>query len=345
MGTDMTDGEAEVKMGAAVESNGAMRAARARRAAAGSSLVFAIAIACGPAAPGGEPAPVPGPSAQAEAFADEVVEAFCDGLGSCCTALSRTFDRASCEANARTLIAKRAPVSDDVRFDPAAAEQCLANIRAALPTCSGIEDEPCGRIYVGTLAPGEACDRYDECAPIPGGRTYCLDVCKAARRAAEGESCVRTCRSENECGVLTGEPIPDIMSLTTRGECFAEDGLACVGGVCVRAPGQGAACLDGWLCDRGLDCDNDTCVPLPAVGEPCTSRCASGAYCGSDSALNSVCVPYLALGEPCSHDQVCSSRSCGTHACTQDSCAPACQSPTLGRPHGSAAECAGTVHF
>ncbi|WP_437961307.1 hypothetical protein WME76_17830 [Sorangium sp. So ce119] len=269
------------------------------------------------------------------------MEAFCGGLGSCCTGLSRTFDRASCEANARDLIARRVPVSDDVRFDPAAAEQCLTSIRTALPTCSGIESEPCDRIYVGTLAAGEACDRSDECAPIAGSRTYCLDVCKAVRRAAEGESCVRTCKSETECGHLPEEPPYDVMSLATWGDCFMEDGLACVGGVCVRAPGQGAACLQGVVCDRGLDCDSDTCVPIPTLGEACTWGCTPGSFCTYDG----VCAAQLPLGEWCQDDKACSSGSCGSNACQLMSCPVACQSPTLGDPHGSAAECAGMVHF
>ena len=246
-----------------------------------------------------------------------------------------------CEAKIRAIVAGRASSSDDVRFDEAAAQQCLANLRATLSTCAGVELDPCNRVYVGMLAAGQACDRNDECAPVEGSVTYCQGVCKAARREVAGGSCVRTCRAEGDCFVLPEEPAADVMSKATWGECFTEDGLACVGGSCMRAPAEGAPCLAGSFCDRGLGCVSGVCTLLPAVGEVCTRSCALGAAC-SDTG---VCQPELPAGAPCSDDEDCASRKCGKDACATESCPSACQTPTLGAGHGSAQECAGTVHL
>jgi hypothetical protein len=240
----------------------------------------------------------------------------------------------------RSVLAGRVSPSDDVRFDSVAAEQCLANIRAAVPTCSGVELEPCNRVYVGTLSAGQTCDRSDECAPVVGSRTYCLGVCKAARRASAGESCVRTCREADDCVVLPGEPPADLMSKSSWGECFTEDGLACVGGMCVQAPAEGALCLAGTFCDRGLECDGMACVRRPAIGEAC-GNCSSEAYCSGAN----VCTQKLATGSPCDEDEPCASGTCGRDACTEENCSSACQSATLGAAHGSNQECSGMVHL
>lgn len=320
-------------------------AARRRVAALAACIAGALAFApgCGPGDETGEDPPeLTGSSSEERAFADGFVAAFCDGLGSCCSTRMRPFDRASCETSVRGLLEARAAMSENVRFDSAAAAQCLRNVRAALPTCAGVEREPCNRIYAGTVATGAPCQRDAECAPVAGSDTYCLQVCKAARRAAAGEACVRTCRSEDDCGLLPGEPPADLMSRTTWGECFTEDGLACVGGTCVRAPGAGAACLANAICDRGFDCTNQTCVALPAIGAACIGDCAPGAYCS----LAGVCAAQAAIGAACDDDEACSAdASCGRDACGVGSCPRACQSATLGTSHGSAAECGGAVHF
>ena len=318
------------------------RTKAAGRSAAAWTLLTAclvgLVFGCGPdeESQSGRP---PG-SSDEEVFAQTITAAFCDGLESCCTSRSNELDRAACESGVQALLAGRAPRSENLRFDSAAAEQCLANVRSALPSCAGIELEPCNRVYVGILASGEACERTEECAPVEGSRVYCQQVCKAARRAAEGESCARTCRSETDCGVLPGEPPSNVLNEVSWGECFTEEGLGCVGGECVRAPREGA-CLGDSVCDRGFDCENGSCVPLAAIGQPCTSKCVPGAYC---SPLY-VCEAELADGQPCPEEERCASGNCDFDSCGSDRCSPTCQSPTLGRSHGSAAECEGMVHL
>lgn len=301
--------------------------------------LIVVAASCGPDEPDGEGPS--GPSNEAEAFAGSVTAAFCDGLDACCAARSNAFDRSACESGVSGLLAQLAPDPEALRFDAAAAEQCLASVRAALPSCAGIDLEPCNRVYVGTVATGEPCDRDAQCAPVEGSRVYCQQVCKAARRAAEGEACARTCRSETDCGTLPGEPPSNVVNEVSWGECFTEDGLGCVGGACVRGPRDGA-CLGGAVCDRGFECRDGTCTALAAIGQPCTSsRCVDGSYCSASE----VCEAEIANGERCLEEEGCASGNCALDSCGTDSCPPTCRPSTLGSAHGSAAECGGTVHL
>ncbi len=328
-------------------------ARRVSRAVSATFTALVLGLACSPAPGDHDPSTNPGASSEEEAFAEEIVAAFCDGLAGCCSYLSRTFERAACEAGVRARIAARAPAANTaMRFDPDAAAQCLANVRAALPSCKGIELEPCNRVYVGTLPSGSACTS-GECAPVPDAQVLCAGTCRVYHRAAVGQSCARSCRTESQCGVLPGESAPDVQSLSEYGRCFLEDGLACVGGACVRAPGEGEECLGETFCDRGLYCDEVserwTCVRLGGIGEPCTDvKCVPGAYCND---LENLCMPLKALGERCLDDEECASNRCGLDACEQDArgiptCSgPICQSPTLGKAHGSASECLGEIHL
>src|SRR5690606_2035334 len=54
------------------------------------------------------------------------------------------------------------------------------------------------------------------------------------------------------------------------------------------------------------DCENGSCVPLAAIGQPCTSKCVPGAYC---SPLY-VCEAELADGQPCPEEERCASGNC-----------------------------------
>jgi hypothetical protein len=205
-------------------------------------------------------------------------------------------------------------------------------VRSALPTCSGVEHEPCNRVLVGTVATGGACESESECAPVAGATVTCLNVCRATRRAKLGEDCIRTCRADNDCGRLEGEPPFDLTNVSSWADCHAEDGLACVGGTCVRGPGAGSACLGNAVCDSGLSCpDARTCTPYPAIGEPC-GRCAPAAYCDT---LSATCAEKRPLGASCS----------GADACSSGRCNRVCESPTLGAPHGASSECSGAIHF
>jgi hypothetical protein len=296
----------------------------------GIGLFAAVAgfAACGSPEPEEPPA-----NENAEArFATAFVDAFCDGLEACCGLETRAFNRAACEDSTRAALALERPSTTAVRFDQTAADACLANLRSALPTCAGVEREPCNRILVGTVATGGACESERECAPVAGATVSCLNVCRATRRARVDEDCMRTCRAANDCGRLEGEPPVDLTNVSNWADCYVDDGLACVGGKCVRGPGAGSACLGDVVCDAGLSCrDARTCSPYSAIGQPC-DRCAPAAYCET---LSNTCAEKLPLGASCSDPGACASGSCNR----------VCDSPTLGEPHGASSECSGAIHF
>jgi len=306
--------------------------------AAASSLVIVL---LGPACGSGDEGRKSGASnSEEERAAEELVAEFCDGLATCCATQVEAFDRAACEAGARTELDSRQPSGEHMRFNRSAVDACLASIRSTLPSCHGIELETCNRIYVGTLAPGESCESTEQCAPVADAAVTCAGVCKAGRRAAEGENCACTRTLLDNCAQVPGEPPFNAFdpNLVTYGECHQADGLACVGLHCVRAPGEGSACL-GALCAPPLVCnDAGSCVQPTPVGQPCVD-CGRSAYCDDGN----LCAALHPTGAACELDLECASSACETAASIMiDSI---CVTPTTGAAHGTRSECAGDVHL
>jgi hypothetical protein len=242
------------------------------------------------------------------------------------------FDQASCHDNADALLAAEQATSKKVRFDQSAADACLANVNAALPKCSPIDLEPCESIYVGTEAAGAACDGDSDCAPVAGAIVICLTgTCRVDRHAKQGEACTRTCYKSDECTEVQGEPAfnPTTSGVSTWGDCYADDGVACVGGSCTRAPGLGSACLGGDFCDKDLHCVSGTCQAYPPVGGTC-GVCAPEQYCDAGA-----CAMQVPLGAACLEDQACGSGRCDL----------TCTAATAGQSHGDRNECSGMVHL
>jgi len=62
----------------------------------------------------------------------------------------------------------------------------------------------------------------------------------------------------------------------------------------------GSPCVDDMHCRPGLECPEETCLEMPAVGQPCLEPgfCASDNYCGEDL----LCHGFLGPGGPCAAD-------------------------------------------
>jgi hypothetical protein len=153
------------------------------------------------------------------------------------------------------------------------------------------DDDPCDGIYRGTLPEGAACQASVECADIQGSEAVCVydnvtlsGVCTrtiALARGRDGDECFTTCES-NDCSIY-GSP-PD----GTYTACYLEDGL---------------------FCSASLG----TCVPPPALGEPCNDfYCAAGAYC---SIANLTCQSQKQDGEICDSHAACIGGSCLDSLC------------------------------
>lgn len=312
--------------------NPAAPAGAASTASAGSS---STANAGG--APVGSGGTASGTTATEQAFADSLVAAFCGGLRTCCESQARPFSGPDCETNLRALLAARVVTDPRQVFDPAAAAECLANVEAALPTCAGVEREPCDRVYGGTIATGGACEATSHCAPVSGARVYCLQVCKAERRATEGQACVRTCRAQGDCFALD-DAAPSLVgtAVTDYGECYVDDGLLCLQQTCQRAPAVGEPCHDGFFCTAGAVCESGSCVAAPPPGGSCVTQCGPGQLC-----LGGICDPLGALGEECFGSGLAADDQCASGFCRNGVCSA---TATIGAPHGDA-ECTGDVHL
>ena len=296
--------------------------------------LLGLLVACGPAKSSAGPPPSSN-SAEAK-FAADFGDAFCKGLETCCATDGFTFNGPGCQQGIRDLLAAEQSTGMHQAFDNSAAQACLANVRGSVPVCAAIELEPCERIYVGTLATGQPCDSSDlspanGCAPVSGAVVACAyGVCRAARRASQGEQCKRTCYASDQCTQVPGEPAFDPATAPSSwGDCYVDDGLACVGGSCIRAPALGSPCLAAQFCDKGAHCVGGTCEAFPSVGAAC-GVCAPDQYCSAG-----VCAQRSALGSSCAEDQACASGRCEAN----------CASATAGQVHGSREECAGMVHL
>ncbi len=286
-------------------------------------------MSCGPAQSASPPPPDNSPETR---FANQLTDAFCKGLATCCMTTGAPFAQASCQENMQSLLATEQSASKNVRFDQSAADACLASVNASVPLCAVIDLEPCNRVYVGTLAAGAACVDDSDCAPVAGAQVICLtSMCRVIHHANQGDACKRTCYKAGDCTALQGEPAfdPITSGIATWSECYTTDGLGCVGGSCVRGAGVGSACLGGEVCDKDVDCVSGACQAYPPVGGAC-GVCAPEQYCNSGA-----CATLLSLGARCDDDQACASGRCDS------TCTPA----TGGQPHGSPAECGGMVHL
>lgn len=223
-------------------------------------------------------------------------------------------------------------------FESASCDETAKDVR--------LEPEACAEAIRGTIADGGVCLIDEQCtsgACEVGdcSESCCEGACVAAPpEAAIGASCATAvcvdgafCNEADTCEAL----------LASGATCDFDDectyGLYCEGpaGTCADAPNRGEPCPDGVCADLGTFCDasetcvglakrgeacgqlsrcalpnvcspeSATCVSPPAVGQPCTATCASGAYC--DFAAD-VCAAEKADGQPCLGNRECSSGFC-----------------------------------
>ncbi|MBX3231950.1 MAG: hypothetical protein KIT84_12290 [Labilithrix sp.] len=276
-----------------------------------------------------------GGGATTSSFATE----YCDILGgTCCPKQGKTYNGGTC----RALLALGG-ASEDVAFDAARADACLAALRSAqsAPTfCEDLGgkavDDTCDGVYTrtgsGTKQPGAVCESDAECAPDPSGDVECVfssssdggtsRTCVVYVRAKENDTCL---------GDKATSPFDGTSTSTTasgdgprREVCWEADGLYCSYGrggeprVCKKRSAIGEACegygqnscVAGALCGSGA-----TCVAFGEVGEDCaaTGACVRGAFCDPNTQKCGVTIPP---GGACTRNV-----ECGTFgSCTNGKC-------------------------
>jgi hypothetical protein len=253
-------------------------------------LTMGLLWSCAGSSKGGD---IPtGPVSEAD-FVEKVVDAVCDNVGSCCAAAGIPYDRAACKRyGLEALIVPSQPAN--TTWDSIEAGKCVDMYARITSSCTLLEvdDNPCRRIYRGTLREGASCIDSYECADIRGSEATCasdaITFSSSCRpeieptRGRSGDACITTCET-SDCSVF-GLPTDGPYTV-----CYLEDGLLC-------------------------STSSNTCVSLPALGEPCNDFfCEAGSYC---SLRERICQSTKPDGAPCDLNEDCIGKSCLDSVCS-----------------------------
>jgi len=154
---------------------------------------------------------------------------------------------------------------------------------------------------LGFCTLGHLCDPDTQtCLPLPPVGSPCLQYqCEA------GAFCDTTVTSPI-CKAL----IADGQPCTAAQLCAS---MTCTDGVCTPLPGEGEACLNGYVCAKGFGCDNAVCKPLPGKNQSCltggVAMCQEGLACGAKLCSMSGTSSYPEC-QACADPQTCMARVC-----------------------------------
>jgi hypothetical protein len=213
---------------------------------------------------------------------DKMPALVCEARKSCCTTAQGNFNQAACEATQKAECLKNTAevAAGTMKFDGTTVDSCIAKAKPFLDECrlefsrlvSYFEILDDCRVFAGTRAPGETCERPMQCAPPAGTNAFpsCFGGrCGGGRVLSEGEAC----------------------ALDIRQGVICANGLYCKGTgdtgsyACAKATPEGGACGGGGsfvelACGAGYYCSRDTstCTRSRDGGSPCTSllECKSG---------------------------------------------------------------------
>jgi hypothetical protein len=224
-----------------------------------------------------------GGSGDVENVRQRILDALCAANTACCGAAPDPTPpecgSPSPEQTARDEAFDQAVADGRIGIDADAFGACLELLTgdACSATARFYTDptNPCAGVASGQVAAGQPCTFSDECAAGVCGRLAESDAQTVCLSAAVDAPC----------------PL-----------------------LCIELPDGSRAC-EGE-CGPGLECEDGTCAAngpaLPAVGEPCTTRCAVRAWCAPDG----VCAAAKPEGEPCESELECLSFECDGGACT-----------------------------
>jgi hypothetical protein len=232
-----------------------------------------------------------GPVSEAD-FMQKVVDAICKNVGGCCATAGIPYDPEGCERyGLEELVVPTQP--PNTTWDSTEAGKCVDLYARIASSCTLLEvgDNPCLRIYRGTLREGATCIDSYECAAIRGSEAICAPDATALTssctpeiapvRGRSGDTCITTCASR-DCNVF-GAPADGTYTV-----CYLDDGLLC-------------------------SFNSGTCVPLPALGEPCSDFfCEPGSYC---SLSEQTCQSTKPDGATCEFSEECIAGSCADFRC------------------------------
>ena len=254
---------------------------------------------------------------------------------------------------------KAAVDAGKIAFSEDAAQACLDAYAALScdTTMQTSALDVCADVFTGTVPIGETCAFDGECESdscvVPSCTGVCCQgTCAPARTPpAIGEPCTFLCADGAYCtiegtcaallpaGAACSDPLACAVGLycagysaMTSGSCraiphlgepcesfCAEAGAICDSGTCVEAGVRGDACTSSAQCSVYYECIDGACATFPALGMPCTSRCADGAWCNSGT-----CEAQKPLSADCLRND-----ECQTHFCLRNGAVGACSDVPL----------------
>ncbi len=237
-----------------------------------------------------------------DSFCTELLRAQCEKEKRCGTVSTEVDCGQYQSLNDCYLDAQIAFDAKKVKYDGAAALQCVATIKDE--ACNLVTGESmaarstCGAIFVGQRRSGEPC----------GG-------------CANGLYCVR--ETATSCG--TCRQLPEASGLRTVGETCSYDsqqiewcgrGAFCSFSekVCVRRGQRGDSCGSGSTpCDDRFTCNGTICIERSEYGGACVYQddCLTGLLCAE-----STCLLQLGVGSACSDDVQCLGSFCAEGVCS-----------------------------
>jgi hypothetical protein len=258
-------------------------------------------------------------------LARKIADALCNNIGPCCNAAGIPHDPAQCHAVAKAKYLLKIEYSrfrPNIVYDADAARACVDAYETSAKAC---HDGPeiwraCRYVFAGTLRPGEACARDEECFPDAqcvladsGGRE--CQWSPFASRGKLGDRCRWTCFQDGGATVCVAPP-----GGGSGTSCFTHEGLYCdrSTAVCAMAPGIGQSCDADVRC-AGADafCDNYVCANKRATGS-CGSEldgCVATSYCELSAQQ---CTARKSTGAACTINNECRA----TDECTEGTCRP-----------------------
>jgi uncharacterized lipoprotein YbaY len=281
----------------------------------------------------------------------KLVAAYCAGYGNCCASKGFAFNATVCDANASSQVSPDTICPAPGVYDPQAGGNCIAELQAALSTCSssGSATSACDRMCNGNVAPGAACNRNSDCALPANGTVSCAladassttTVCIVRTRGKAGDACSETCTETADgnglgcsMSIAAGTASPPTSSAAS---CYTNDSLYCTSSfVCQPLIAIGSACGNSDVCVDGAYCDFTTtrCAAKIAAGASCSggASCVTSAYCTTAQ----VCASKKAAGAACqNYDECIGFCDTNTQLCVSDSTttnldvtAASCANPT-----------------
>lgn len=250
-----------------------------------------------PGQDGGADAAQSGDASAADALAVTDLQSYCEGIAQGMESqLQRCWGPGGFSASGRDqrlaayrntcLFAATGVTSGRMRFDAAAAADCVARVSAMACLANPSDFEACDRVLTGTVPVGGACYGTERQAFGLHGASNCVS----------GALCLGvTCPQRCQAYPAEGQPCLEHQCASAQ---YCDETRHCRARAAAGAPcAQGQQCVSGHVCVGATERAPGRCLVASPEGGPCgndTAICRSPASC-----VAGVCKLKAAAGEPC----------------------------------------------